>query len=145
MNSEMIDVDIQQETLIRATPEKVYDAIATSEGLNAWFTTGAEVNARPGGEMIWRWQDWGPSKVTNEARGPVLEAERGKRFVFQWGNPPTTISIDFEPHEQGTVVRLREHGYPNTLQGRRNLLECASGWGEAITLLKFYVEHGIVY
>jgi len=25
------------------------------------------------------------------------------------------------------------------------ILECASGWGEALTLLKFYIEHGIVY
>ena len=25
------------------------------------------------------------------------------------------------------------------------MLECAAGWGEALTLLKFYVEHGVVY
>jgi len=25
------------------------------------------------------------------------------------------------------------------------ILERASGWGEAATLLKFYIEHGIVY
>lgn len=24
-------------------------------------------------------------------------------------------------------------------------LECAAGWGEAITLLKFYLEHGLIY
>jgi hypothetical protein len=25
------------------------------------------------------------------------------------------------------------------------MLECASGWGEALTLLKFYIEKGLVY
>ncbi len=24
-------------------------------------------------------------------------------------------------------------------------LECVGGWGEALTLLKFYIEHGIAY
>jgi uncharacterized protein YndB with AHSA1/START domain len=43
--SKAFEVDIEQITLIRATPEAVYDAIATTEGLNAWFTTDAEVDA----------------------------------------------------------------------------------------------------
>ena len=86
-----------------------------------------------------------PSQVTTETRGPVLVAERGKRLIFQWNKPLTAVDITFESYEQGTVVKLREYGYPNTPQGRRDLLEYACGWGEAITLLKFYVEHGIVY
>lgn len=141
--ADLIDVEIQQETLIRATPEAVYDAIATPEGLDAWFTTAAEVDAREDGEMAWRWKDWGPSKVTTETCGPVLKAERGKRLIFQWNKPPTTVDITFVVHEQGTVVKLREYGYPNTPQGRRDLLECACGWGEAITLLKFYWSMGL--
>ena len=24
-------------------------------------------------------------------------------------------------------------------------MECATGWGEALALLKFYLEHGVVY
>ena len=36
-------------------------------------------------------------------------------------------------------------GTPNTPEGRDMILECASGWGEAATLLKFYIEHGVVY
>ena len=24
-------------------------------------------------------------------------------------------------------------------------MECAAGWGEALTLLKFYLEHGVTY
>jgi hypothetical protein len=43
------------------------------------------------------------------------------------------------------VVHLTEKGYTNTPGGRRNMLECASGWGEALTLLKFYLEHGVTY
>ncbi len=40
---------------------------------------------------------------------------------------------------------IRPTYYPNSPEGRGNMLDCASGWGEALTLLKFYLEHGIVY
>jgi uncharacterized protein YndB with AHSA1/START domain len=147
--TKLIDVEIKQTTLVRAPPEKVYDALCTAEGLNAWFTVGSEVDGKPGGSITFRWKDWGPDKYTMESKGPVLEANRPERFVFQWyADDPsyaTTIEINFEPIEEGTVVRLREYGYHDTPDGRAAMLECAAGWGEAITLMKYYVEHGIVY
>jgi uncharacterized protein YndB with AHSA1/START domain len=145
----LIKEQISYATLVRASPEKVYDGIATAEGLDGWFTTGATVDARPGGEIRFRWKDWGPDRVTLEDGGPVLEAARPKRFVFQWSpddpSYSTTVSIDFEPVEAGTVIRLTESGYHDTPGGRRKMLDCAGGWGEALTLWKFYVEHGIRY
>ncbi len=135
---------------MRAEPERVYDGIATAEGLEGWFTTGARVDARPGGHIHFRWKDWGPDRVSLESDGPVLEAVRPRRFVFQWTPKPaakyrTTVEIDFESVEGGTVVRLREHGYPDTPAARRALLDCACGWGEALTLWKLYVERGVRY
>jgi uncharacterized protein YndB with AHSA1/START domain len=132
------------ETLVRAEAERVYDAFATAEGLDGWFTSGAGVDARPGGEIRFRWKDWGPSRITAEDGGPVLEAERPRRFVFQWSpddpSYATTVELTFEPVAEGTVVRVRESGYRDTPSGRRKMLECAAGWGEALTLCKFYVE-----
>ena len=137
--------DIRVSTLVRAPRERVYDALTRAEELDAWFTTGAEVDARPGGEMVWRWVGWGPDRITAEDRGPVLEARRPERYVFRWQEAlgGTTVEVDFEEHPEGTVVRLREHGYTDTDEGRRQLVDCATGWGEALTLLKFHVEHEI--
>jgi uncharacterized protein YndB with AHSA1/START domain len=139
--------EIHFATLVRAPREQVYDALTRAEHLDAWFTTGVQVDPRPGGEMVWRWASWGPDEVTDEDRGPVLEARRPERYVFQWQEKlgGTTVEVDFEEHAEGTVVRVHEHGYPWTAEGRAGLLNCASGWGEALTLLKFYVEHGIRY
>jgi uncharacterized protein YndB with AHSA1/START domain len=139
--------EIRMATLVRAPRERVYDALTLAEHLDAWFTTGAEVDPRPGGEMTWRWERWGPDEVTAEDRGPVLEARRPVRYVFQWqaGLGGTTVEVDFEAHVAGTVVRLREHGYPDTPEGWAGYQECSTGWGEALTLLKFYVEHGLRY
>ena len=145
----LIDAEITQSTLIRAAPEAVYDALTTPEGLDSWFTVGAETDPRPGGQIIFRWKDWGPDKFHGESIAPVLEANRGVRLVFQWrpDTPDyyTTIEIDFEAIEGGTIVQLREHGYHDTPSGREALMECATGWGEALTLVKFYLEHNIRY
>ena len=143
----MIPPDIRVTILVRAPRERVYDALTRAEELDAWFTTGAEVDARPGGEMVWRWVGWGPDAYTGEDRGPVLEARRPERFVFRWQAVlgGTTVEVDFEAHADGTLVGLREYGYPDTPEGWEQHMSCATGWGEALTLLKFWVEHEVRY
>ena len=78
----------------------------------------------------------------------MLEARRPERYVFRWQAQlgGTTVEVDLEEHlhPDGTVIRLREHGYPDTAAGWAAFCECSTGWGEA-TLLKFYVEHGARY
>ncbi len=147
--SQILDLEIRHSVLVKAPPERVYDGIATAEGLDGWFTSGATVRAQSGGEIRFRWRDWGPNRVSCEDGGPVLEARRPERFVFQWrpDNPSyaTTVEIDLERVAEGTVIRLREHGYQDTPEGRRKLVECATGWGEALTLWKFFMEHGLRY
>jgi uncharacterized protein YndB with AHSA1/START domain len=146
----LLDTDIRCATFVRAPREHVYDALTTAEGLDSWFTSGAAVDATPGGVMHWRWRDWGPDRITTEDIGRVVDAQRPARFVFEWhgeGDPswPTTVEVDFEDRDGGTVVRLRESGFRDTPQGREGLMICATGWGEALTLLKFHVEHGLRY
>src|SRR5215468_10872089 len=107
-----INEKVSAAILVRATPERVYDAMATAEGLDGWFTTSASVDAHPGGEIRFRWKDWGYGHYTGENGGPVLEARRPERFVFQWkvdtDSYNTTVEIDFEKVEGGTIVRLFE-------------------------------------
>ena len=141
--------NIKQTTFIAAPIEKVYDMIASADGWNAFFTTGMELDARPGGKMIWRWRDWGPHFYSIDADAEVVRADRPDLFAFKWypvGNEiATTIEFKLTAKHGGTVVELTESGYPDTDAGRAMILECASGWGEALTLLKFYIEHGLVY
>lgn len=145
----LIEEAIECAILVRADATRVYDGIATAAGLDGWFTTGATVDAKAGGEIRFRWQEWGPDKVTTEDGGTILEAEPHTRFVFQWSpdgpSYVTTVAINFEPTGDDTVIRLREWGYHDTPSGRRAMLNCACGWGEALALWKMYVEHGVRY
>ena len=134
---ETLDEKVSFITLVRVKPEPVYDALATAEGLDAWFTTGASVDARPGGEIHFRWKDWGLERYTGENGGPVLEARRPERLVFRWKVDSflyeTTVEIDFEPVAEGTVVKLIEYGYEDSPTGIKDMLNRASGWAQALS------------
>ena len=56
-----------------------------------------------------------------------------------------THSSALDPRPGGAVLRLTEQGDTNDSKGRAMALECTAGWGEAIRLLKFYLEHGLIY
>lgn len=145
--TELLDCKIKQRTLIAASPERVYDTITDAGAWDTFFTTGMELDPRPGGICSFAWKEWGPDRYTLKVPGKVIEAKRPERFVFQWGSEEkaTTIRIELAAVEDGTVLTLTEGGYRDTTDGRAMIVECAAGWGEAITLLKFYIEHGILY
>jgi uncharacterized protein YndB with AHSA1/START domain len=135
--------------LVRANPERVYDALTTAQGLDGWFTKGAAVDASPGGFIHFKWKEHGVDKYEGENGGPVLEANRPSRFVFQWkvdvGSYNSTVEIDFKPVTEGTVVRLIEHGYHDTPEGLQDFINRTTGWAEALTMMKFFVEHRVTY
>ena len=148
VNSNTIKGELNWATLVRAPIEQVYDAFATGEGQDGWWTDGATIEAWPGGEVRFPWEEWGPDKLNDELIGKVIEVEKPTRFVFEWGAGPdftTTVELTFEQREDGTVVRLHENGYPTDAAGLASMLSVSAGWGEALTLMKFYVEHGVRY
>lgn len=143
---ELLQETISTRTFIKATPEKVYQTITSAEGWDAFFTTGFQIDLQPGGKLYFRWKDWGPNFYTTEVEGEVIECRCPDFFKFKWGTKmPSTVEFSLTAEFGGTVVRLLEYGYPDSSEGLKNMLECASGWGEALALLKFYLEHGVIY
>lgn len=139
--------EVRFDTFVRADQEKVFDAIATAQGLDGWFTSGTTLEAMPGGSLVFRWVDWGLEKFTGEMAGDVVEAHRPDRFVFRWpvdsGGYMTTVTITIEASEEGSIVRLVEGVFEDGEVGNQDMLNRASGWAQALTLMKFWVEHGV--
>jgi uncharacterized protein YndB with AHSA1/START domain len=134
-------------TYISAPPRRVYEALTTTAGWDAWFTQGAEVEACPGGAILFRWINFGARRYTGQEGGFVLESAAPRRFVFQWtpGDSTTTVAFDLEPRKDGTVLTVTERGHTTSRRDLEALVECAAGWGEALTLLKVYLEEGLTY
>ncbi len=149
ISKHLLDVDIECGTFIRADPDRVWRSLTTADGVNQWFTSGSTWTHEIGSAMNWRWENWGIDQISTASIGKVLEVEPCERFVFSWSNgsgpEPSIVTMTFTPQEDGTKVELVDSGYPDSPAGRRALMDCACGWGEALTLAKVFVEHGIIY
>jgi len=143
--SEGVDFEI----LVRVPAERVFDALTTAEGLDEWFTDGTSIDPVPGGEIVYRWKNWGLRKYTGENRGKVLKIDRPRLYRWEWmadsGGYNTNVEITFTGTDEGTVVHLIETGYADSPEGMQDLLNRVSGWAEVLTLMKFYLEHGLHY
>lgn len=141
--------NIRQRTFIAAPPEKVFATITSAAEWDKFFTTGMILEPKVGGKCCFNWKDWGPDRYTNNSDGKVVAFEPSTLFAFEWyaagRENPTTIRFNLEPISGGTALTIEESGYLDTDDCRAQILSCASGWGEAATLLKFFIEHGIIY
>lgn len=94
-----------------ATPQEVWEAITTAEGLRRWFPLDARVTA-PDGTV---WLSWGPGC---EGEAPIHVWEPGSRFGWTEHHGedaegrPIAVAVDFhiEGREGSTVVRLVQSG-----------------------------------
>ncbi|WP_176753007.1 hypothetical protein [Tenuibacillus multivorans] len=50
-----------------------------------------------------------------------------------------------KPFRNGTLIELHETGYSNSKADQEACIDCATGWGEAMTLLKIYLERGLTF
>jgi uncharacterized protein YndB with AHSA1/START domain len=138
---------IRKSVFILAERERVFEAITNAEAWDEYFTSGMELDPRPGGVCNFRWENRGPDLICHESPGKVIEINKPSLFVFEWGaaGRKTTARLEIAAKYDGSVLNLFESGYPETDEGRRYMLECAADWGELLVLIKFYVEYGITY
>lgn len=144
-----IHTPIRHLTWIAVSPSRVYETLTSAAGWDAWFTKGTTLELREGGRITLRWEEWGPEKITGEDGGPVLGFEKDRMFSFQWSPQgeafPTTVTFTMEEDGKGTLLSVKDEGYLDTPEGIEAFGYCAAGWGEAMTLLKFYIERGERY
>ncbi len=103
---------------IAHSPERVWAAITTAEGLGSWFGNSAKIDLRPGGaaEMTW---DHG-----HRAEMRVERVEEPRVFGYTWhiyGLPEedprrTYVEFTLEPTGSGTRLTVVESGFSQLSQ-----------------------------
>jgi uncharacterized protein YndB with AHSA1/START domain len=145
---ETMDPDrIEREISIAAPPASVWDALTTAEHLGTWFgDAGAQIDLRPGGELVCHWEQHGTARAVIE----VVEPPR--RFRFRWAGPlgeepvegnTTTVEFSLEPTSAGTMLRVVETGFTQLEvppdEQRRYREENVGGWREELDELRDYL------
>lgn len=136
---------IKIRTYIDVAPAAVYACLTSASSWNEWFTDYSTIYPEVGGRFHMVWRDWGPDHIHTEEVAQITVMDPEHCFGFRWFPVPagTEVRFQLESREDGTVVTLTEEGYaPDEVA---QALECAAGWGEALTLMKFFLEHRLTY
>jgi uncharacterized protein YndB with AHSA1/START domain len=94
-------MEVEREIVVPETPDEVWEALTEPERLEEWFASEVELDARPGGEGVFRWGDG------DERRALVREVEPAERLVLDWDDGGS-VAIELETSEAGTLVRVVE-------------------------------------
>jgi len=94
-------VEVTREILFPASPDEVWEALTDPDQLEEWFANDVELDARPGGAGVFRWDDG------EERRATVVVADPGERLVLDW-DEEGEVEFTLEEIEDGTRLLVRE-------------------------------------
>lgn len=144
----MIPDSVEREVLINAPIEVVWSIVTDPEHIGNWFCDSAEVDLRPGGDLVLRWDQLGSTVAT------VERVERPDAFAFRWVSPEpdrdpdareghfTRVEFLLRPQGEGTLLRVVESGFADLVgtdeQNAEFAARHAGGWGSFLDKLDAY-------
>ena len=140
MEMGMTERTIEKVLELKASLERVWEAITDAEELAQWFGDEAEMDLRPGGDASMFWNSHGRFAMK------VEEVDAPHRLVWSWIHEPN-VAFDRAPstrvewvltarEDGGTTLRLRESGFLTDLHHQQN----TEGWHEELDELMHLVE-----
>jgi uncharacterized protein YndB with AHSA1/START domain len=130
---------LEKELFIKASPQRVFQALTRSEDLERWFLVKAEVDVRPGGAIRFAWE---PGKFEV---GKILVLEPPHRLSYTWetfGPGPTTVTFELTRENDGTRLRLTHTGIGEGEDWDRYYSSVKSGWSAHLGDLTSWLETG---
>jgi uncharacterized protein YndB with AHSA1/START domain len=129
-------VDILHRVGITATPEKVYEALTTVEGLAAWWTT--DTSGDGDGVLKFRFGNVGGFDMK------VLDLQPNARVLWEVVEGPaewvgTTVSFDLAQDGEWTIVLFAHAGWREPVEFMNH---CSTKWAIFLMSLKSVVETG---
>ena len=130
--------EIDHEIKIKATPEQVFAALSTHEGVTSWQTPHAEGTGAVGSEWRFKFED------RAEFDWEVVESEPPSRVVWRCTKGPgdsvgTTATFLVNPSGDRTLLELKHSGWPGT---HGNFRKCNTIWAVLLHHIQKYVQTG---
>jgi uncharacterized protein YndB with AHSA1/START domain len=94
-------VEVVREIVFPSSPDEVWEALTEPDQLEEWFANDVELDPRPGGAGVFRWDDG------EERHATVVVAEPGERLVLDW-DEEGEVEFTLEEVEDGTRLLVRE-------------------------------------
>jgi len=131
---------VRREVVLPVTPEELWPALTEAERLSEWFAPDVDIDARPGGAAVFRWED-------GARRAVIEEVEAPRRLSFRWsdadadadghGGEVERSRVEFTLDEvaEGTRLRVVETAAAESLPAVVAVLGGGSGWPRMLARL----------
>ena len=134
--------DILHRVGIKSSPDQVYKALATREGLAAWWTHDTQGEGKAGGSLKFRFNADG--KEIGGFDMKVLEAQPARRVLWQVVGGPdewigTKIHWDLKQDGEYTIVLFNHQDWKEPAEFMHH---CSTKWAIYLMSLKSLVETG---
>lgn len=136
-------VDITHRVGIRAPATRVYEALATLEGLAGWWTEEVRGDERVGGRIEFHFRsETGELKGTAVMEVQALDAPREVRWrcvdgPAEWVG--TDITFELSEQDNQTIVLF---GHRNWREAVEFMAHCSMKWATFLLSLREHVETG---
>jgi uncharacterized protein YndB with AHSA1/START domain len=94
-------VEVTREIVLPAERDEVWEALTDEERLREWFANDVELDPRPGGTGVFRWDNG------EERRAAVEEVQPGELLVLRFEDDGL-VELRLEEAATGTRVLVRE-------------------------------------
>lgn len=131
--------DILHRVGIRSSsPDGVYEALTTIDGLSGWWTSTTQGDSEVGGAIHFRFGDRGFMDMK------VLELDPGRRVLWEVVDGPTEwigSKVSFELKQEGeqTTVLFKHRGWGEPSEFMHH---CSTKWASFLMSLKSFIETG---
>jgi uncharacterized protein YndB with AHSA1/START domain len=134
--------DILHRVGIKASPEKVYQALATPEGVAGWWTTSTSGDKKAGGTLKTVFVADGKELGAFDLK--LVELLPARRVVWQVvSGPPewvgSKIRFELNREDDYTVILFKHDGWKEPVEF---MYHCSTKWAIFLMSLKSLVETG---
>ena len=135
-------VDILHRVGIKAPLDEVYKALATREGVAAWWTDNTQGESKVGGVLQFRFSAGGVEVGGFEIK--VLELHPATRVLWQVAGGPdewigTKISFELKQDGEYVIVLFKHQGWKEPVEFMHH---CSTKWAIFLMSLKSLLETG---
>jgi uncharacterized protein YndB with AHSA1/START domain len=144
----MVEDRIEREIVVAAPRKRVWEIITQAEHVGKWFGDSAEVDLRPGGTIVLRWEKYG------SFYGTIEKIDEPHYFSYRWvpgtadekpsNENSTLVEFTLTPQGGQTQLRVVETGFSrlplNESERAEQFKDNTEGWTSKLRDLQQYAE-----
>lgn len=139
-------MDITHNLMIKASPETIYNAVATEKGINGWWSKDCTVGETEASDSLLKFNKEGQIVEMGFRTQTLVPNKKVVWECIENGNPAwlgTKIITEIAASEDGSSVVFSHTGFEEKWKGHEAFEMTKGGWEHFVKSLTAFCEEGV--